>query len=200
MIHVVIVVPLALRCLDLPHVEENRAFGWDESMGTANAVATGYFIWDTLDAVFCFDAVGFVLHGFACFLIYSLSFRPFVGYYSTRCLLWETSTIFLNIHWFLDKTGKTGSPQQFVNGIVLLFTFLFVRIIWGGIVSYQFFLELLKVRDEIPALLFLVYGGGNLVLQGLNYFWFYSMIIALKKRFEKEDGSKGQKERVGNGI
>lgn len=79
--------------------------------------------------------------------------RPFLAYYCNHCLLWEVyvqptraspsasmlttqnthrSTIFLNIHWFLDKTGRTGSPLQLVNGIFLLGAFLGVRIIYGG--------------------------------------------------------------------
>jgi hypothetical protein len=33
-----------------------------------------YFIWDTLDAVFNFVDAGFVVHGVACTLIYSMSF------------------------------------------------------------------------------------------------------------------------------
>jgi hypothetical protein len=33
---------------------------------------------------------------------------------------------------FLDKTGKTGSRLQLVNGIALLSTFFCVRLVWGG--------------------------------------------------------------------
>ena len=57
--------------------------------------------------------------------------RPFLQYFSPRFLLWELSTPFLNIHWFLDKTGRTGSTFQLVNGILLLCTFFGVRIVYG---------------------------------------------------------------------
>ncbi len=33
---------------------------------------------------------------------------------------------------FLDKTGRTGSTFQLINGIALLGTFFFVRLVWGG--------------------------------------------------------------------
>lgn len=64
--------------------------------------------------------------------------------------------------------------------------------------SYDFFQTMMKIQDQIPSYLFYTYTGGNVLLQSLNYFWFvfllvrdaelmpprfYSMIVALKKRF-----------------
>jgi hypothetical protein len=34
---------------------------------------------------------------------------------------------------FLDKTGRTGSTTQLVNGVFLLVTFLGVRLVYGGL-------------------------------------------------------------------
>lgn len=34
---------------------------------------------------------------------------------------------------FLDKTGRTGSTLQLINGIVLLAAFASVRLVWGGL-------------------------------------------------------------------
>lgn len=34
---------------------------------------------------------------------------------------------------FLDKTGRTGSTFQFVNGLCLLLAFFGVRIVYGGL-------------------------------------------------------------------
>jgi hypothetical protein len=33
---------------------------------------------------------------------------------------------------FMDKMNKTGSTRQLVNGVLLLVSFFFVRIVWGG--------------------------------------------------------------------
>lgn len=52
-------------------------------------------------------------------------------------MLYELSTPFLNIHWFCDKLGLTGSKIQLYNGIALLVSFFACRIIWG---TYQSFL------------------------------------------------------------
>ena len=46
-------------------------------------------------------------------------------------MLYELSTPFLNIHWFCDKLGMTGSKLRMYNGIALLVTFFGCRIVWG---------------------------------------------------------------------
>ncbi|KAJ7047074.1 DUF887-domain-containing protein [Mycena alexandri] len=182
-LHAIIILPLALRCLALPELDADRAFGWHERSGTVQAVACGYFLWDTIDALVNFEDIGFVLHGLACLAIYLLSFQPFLAYYASRCLLWEASTVFLNIHWALDKTNRTGGTFQLVNGIFLLLTFFSVRLVYGGITSYQFFHTLYNGRHEIAPVALAITGVGNILLQGLNWFWFVKMITALRKRF-----------------
>ncbi|KAJ7286121.1 DUF887-domain-containing protein [Mycena rebaudengoi] len=165
------------------HADADRAFGWHTRSGTVQAVACGYFLWDLIDAIINFVDIGFVLHGVACLAIYLLSFKPFLAYYASRCLLWEASTFFLNIHWMLDKTGRTGSRFQLINGLLLLVTFFSVRLVYGGLVSYNFFQTLWDGRDQIPLTGTLVTGGGNVLLQALNWFWFAKMVGALRKRF-----------------
>ncbi|CAK5265086.1 unnamed protein product [Mycena citricolor] len=137
--HALIIVPLALRRLQLPELDANRAFGWNEQSGTLQAIAVAYFLWDAIDAIYNFESVGFVLHGVACTAIYLCAFKPFLAYYAARCLLWETSTIFLNNHWrfshlavltevmtlrrALDKMNRTGGTMQLLNGVFLISSF-----------------------------------------------------------------------------
>jgi hypothetical protein len=187
-LHAFIVIPLALRCIGIKALDEDRLFGWDERVGVVHAVACGYFLWDTLDAIINYTDFGFIVHGFLCLAIYTLSFKPFLAYFGVRCLLWETSTVFLNINWFLDKTNRTGSKLQLYNGILLLAAFFGVRLCYGGKVSYDFWVSLYHHRDQISTVQLAVYGGGNLVLQGLNWFWFSKMIAALRKRFNDPKG------------
>ena len=66
MIHVLIVVPLAIRCLDSPALSADRAFGWDERAGALFAIAAGYFLWDTIDMIMHFEGFGFAAHGSCC--------------------------------------------------------------------------------------------------------------------------------------
>ncbi|KAJ7137668.1 TLC domain-containing protein [Mycena epipterygia] len=198
-IHAVLIVPLALRCLALPELDADRAFGWHERSGTVQAVACGYFLWDSIDAILNFEDVGFVLHGLACLAIYLLSFQPFLAYYASRCLLWEASTFFLNIHWMLDKTNRTGSTFQFVNGLFLIATFFSVRLLYGGFTSYQFFQTLYHGRHEIPRAALAITGIGNVLLQGLNWFWLVKMVASVRKRFTTPKTGKHQNGTAENG-
>lgn len=68
-----------------------------------------YFLWDTIDAIVNFTDLGFVFHGLACVVTYSLTFvslfphltrwsvlmstfpgkKPCLQYFTCRFLLWE---------------------------------------------------------------------------------------------------------------
>jgi len=181
-IHVSVVIPLAIRCLDSPTLSADRAFGWDERAGTLFAVTAGYFLWDTIDMIIHFEALGFVAHGTACFFVYFLCFRPFLAYYGVRCLLWEGSTIFLNVHWYMDKSGFSGSRLQTINGVFLLASFTALRIVFGGYISYEFGKTVFQVYDQVPLAVALYYACGNVLLQGLNWFWLFAMLKGFKKR------------------
>ncbi|KIY65278.1 DUF887-domain-containing protein [Cylindrobasidium torrendii FP15055 ss-10] len=188
MAHCIVVLPLAVGALYIPELAQDKAFGWsDEKIGVVTAISCGYFLWDTLDAIINFTDIGFVFHGIACLLIYVGSYKPFLAYYAARCLLWEASTFFLNIHWyeFLDKTNRTGSSLQLFNGLCLLLTFFVVRIVYGGLYSPSFAHTILHARGDIPAPYLLIYGGGNILLNGLNIFWFFKMIQSIRSRFQE---------------
>jgi len=156
-------------------------------------------LWDSLDAIYNFENIGFVLHGILCLLIYLLSFKPFLAYYASRFLLWETSTVFLNIHWALDKTNRTGGIVQLINGVFLVLSFFAVRLMYGGLVSYQFFQTLYHGRHEIAPVAIAITGIGNVLLQTLNWFWLVKMIVSLRKRFASAKGAKTQNGTIENG-
>ncbi|KAH8106883.1 DUF887-domain-containing protein [Cristinia sonorae] len=181
---------LSWKSLHHPDLENDKAFGWHESIGTLDAVAVGYFFWEFADAVYNYTDFGFVMHGLICTVLYSLTFRPFLGYYSPRFLLWELSTPFLNIHWLLDKLDLTGSVYQYVNGVILLGVFFSVRIVYGLYMSFYFMLTLRDVQNDVQPLYLVLLLVGNLILNGLNLFWFYKMIATLRKRFEVDVAPK----------
>ena len=59
-------------------------------------------------------------------------------------MLYELSTPFLNIHWFCDKLGMTGSKLQLYNGIALLATFFCCRLVWGTYQSFMIYSDIYK--------------------------------------------------------
>ncbi|KAF9265569.1 DUF887-domain-containing protein [Marasmius fiardii PR-910] len=181
-VHALTVVPLAVRYFSLEALEKDKLHGWDDRVGTLQAIAVAYFLWDTLNELILADNLGFILHGLACFSIYTAAFSPFLSYFTARCLLWETSTFFLNNHWFLDKTKQTGSTCQLINGIFLIASFFCVRIVHGLWTSYNFWIAMLSA--EQPFVYYVIYCVGNVVLNGLNLLWFGKMIDSLQRRFK----------------
>ena len=136
--------------------------------------------------------------------------RPFANYYGLAFILYELSTPFLNIHWFLDKLGMTGSRLQLYNGIVLIVMFGACRLVWGTYQSFHIYADLWKavqnldassgkvgniakeaLEDEgLPVVLASVYLVSNTALIILNYYWFSKMIDAVRKRFDKPEEKK----------
>lgn len=194
LVHAALIVALSSRCLNIPTLDADRAFGFHRGSSFVMALSCGYFVWDATEAIVHYTEIGFVLHGIACLCVFLLGSRPFAQYYGVRFLFWEVSTIFLDIHWFLDKTGKTGSTLQLINGVVLLGTFSSVRLIWGSIISYDFMKTMCNVYDQLPFFFIVVYGGGNILLNLLNWFWFTKMISALRKRFPNKHKAFEHKE------
>jgi hypothetical protein len=143
--------------------------------------------------------------------------RPFANYYGLNFVLYELSTPFLNIHWFLDKFDMTGSTAQLINGILLLASFGGARLIWGSYQSWMIYwdiwqawnnqapltadcvkyayasaLETPTVCRTLTGWLALLYVGGNTALTCLNFFWYWKMIAAVRKRFVPKGGTKGK--------
>lgn len=98
----------------------------------------------------------------------------------------------------------TGSRAQLYNGFVLLFSFFSCRLVFGTYQSYMAFCDILAAvnahpgiasldppamafatnESTVPPWLAAVYLASNLTLNGLNVYWFFMMIKAVRKRFE----------------
>lgn len=105
-----------------------------------------------------------------------------------QCLTpYPTPTAFLNIHWFLDKLGKTGSTLQLVNAFFLLSSYVLARLTFGVYNSYSWFMHVnFPAKPHSPAIplhIHIFYTVGNVVLNSLNFIWFRAMIRAVQKRF-----------------
>lgn len=124
-------------------------------------------------------------------------------------MLYELSTPLLNIHWFLDKVGMTGSKVQIYNGVALIVTFFAVRLVYGAYMSVKIYSDVWNAlhlecgsiafetkgeeRDlwspstpladcPIPTWILVIYLGSHVTLNSLNVYWFAAMIRAIKKR------------------
>ncbi|RAK71324.1 TLC domain-containing protein [Aspergillus fijiensis CBS 313.89] len=110
-----------------------RVYGYTGVCGLVSACAAGYFVYDLIVSTVYIKmfGVGMLFHAISALWVFSFGFRPFVNYYSSVFILYELSSPFLNIHWFLDKVNMTGSKLQWYNGMMLLFTFFSCRLVWG---------------------------------------------------------------------
>lgn len=150
-----------------------------------------------------------------------------MNFYAPTFILYELSSPFLNIHWFCDKLNLTGSTLQFINGILLLVTFMSCRLFWGTYQSIRVFSDIwtayhagpvtlldpspktlpnttttdpstpshppmlqFAAHQTVPLWLASAYLASNLVLNGLNWFWFTKMIETLRKRFDPPLGTR----------
>ncbi|KAI8587114.1 TLC domain-containing protein [Geranomyces variabilis] len=183
--HAALIVILAYPLLSNETLLKDKIGGYDAYAGEVYAVACGYFLWDSVVCLMNIKqfGIGFALHGVSCLGVFLLSFRPFLMYYGAAFLMFELSTPFLNIHWFCDKTGRTGSTLQKVNGAILIVTFFVARIVFGFLNSYDFILTCLARIDEIPTHYVYFYGAANILLNALNVFWFSQMIKSIARRF-----------------
>ena len=130
-----------------------------------------------------------------------------MNFYACNFILWELSTPFLNIHWFLDKLDMTGSSIQLYNGLALISTFFSCRLVYGTYQSFLIFKDIWHAVGNNPALphleetqtgtmrfvtenttvpvwLAVAYLASNITLNSLNSYWFFKMIQALYKRFQ----------------
>ncbi|KAJ5678722.1 hypothetical protein N7462_006966 [Penicillium macrosclerotiorum] len=110
-----------------------RVFGYTGGCGLIQALAVGYFIYDLIVSAVHLQmfGIGMLFHAVSALWVFSLGFRPFLNYYAPVFILYELSSPFLNIHWFLDKVNMTGSRAQWYNGMALLSVFFCCRLVWG---------------------------------------------------------------------
>ncbi|KAM0437393.1 hypothetical protein ACHAPT_001755 [Fusarium lateritium] len=191
---------------------EERIWGYTGAAGFIQALAAGYFLWDLIVTSLNLDVFGLgtLAHAVAALLVYSLGFRPFLNHYACVFILWELSTPFLNVHWFMDKVGMTGTRAQLYNGLMLLFTFFSCRLVYGTYSSFRVFrdvwaginahpdvetltapiMSFAHQDSTVPVWLGAAYLASNITLNSLNFYWFFMMIRAVRKRFEPSSDSQ----------
>ncbi|KAJ2009910.1 hypothetical protein GGI04_000009 [Coemansia thaxteri] len=183
-IHAITVVLLAIPIFFKQELLNDKLYGFDN-----------YASW--VYAIVCGDAqklgAGFVVHAFASFGVYILSYKPSLQYYGASFIMFEVSTIFLNNSWWMDKLGMTGSRLQLYNAIALLSTYFVVRLVFGPYMSYRLFEDLKAHGTNTSVAVYYFYRIANHSIILLSYYWFYLMVSAVRKRFAPSKGVKEEK-------
>ncbi|KAL2824640.1 TLC domain-containing protein [Aspergillus cavernicola] len=224
-----------------------RVFGYTGSCALISSLAVGYFIYDLIVSTIYLRmfGIGMFFHAVCALWVFSFGYGPFLNYYAPVFILYELSSPFLNIHWFLDKVNMTGSSLQWYNGMALLIVFFCCRLIWGtwqSVIVYMDMFEALKqtwspspsltlfspvditaqvfqprsdgslcineacvkanaqiskyskyTAGGVPTWLVFTYITSNIILNGLNYYWFSKMIETVMKRFRGPSTSDSQR-------
>lgn len=152
---------------------QQRIWAYDGASSFVQSMAAGYFLWDFVTTLCFLDVfgLGLLAHASSALTVYTFGFvrplpslkqpppladprppqqRPFLHYYSPVFILYELSTPFLNMHWFFDKVGMTGTRAQLYNGLVLLFTFASCRLVWGTYQSTVVYGDMWKALRATP--------------------------------------------------
>ncbi|ODV94231.1 hypothetical protein PACTADRAFT_51105 [Pachysolen tannophilus NRRL Y-2460] len=194
----IIILIMLIPALQNPYLENDRVFGYTPYSGLLTSFAVGYFIWDAIISIL-YSAFGFFLHGLTSSIVFGIGLTPYIMYYSPIFLLFELSNPFLNLRWFGIKfPGSFSAIFQLINNIILITIFFFMRIGWGWYQVFRLALDFYQVRNDprfnlTYSIIILVC---NFILDILNVYWFYRMVLVairiLKQMFcsKKETESK----------
>lgn len=128
----------------------------------------------------------------------------------------ELSTPFVNIHWFLNKSGKAGSTFQIINGILLTVIFAGCRLVWGSYLTVVFFRDVwtalhapksswteydysslerpLVLEHRAPWWLASMFMVSNAVLMSLSAFWSTRTIVTIQKHIRTRRSRRDRSE------
>ena len=153
-------------------------------------ISCGYFLYDFIIALSSFD-IPFLIHGGMSSIIYLHAYgQSFCLQLGCFFLLYEFSTIFLNIRAIMIASGN--GKHKFFPLIEKLFfgTFMFFRMVLG--LGYSIFVTIPvltslvlsgKSHSDIATILFIV---ANIAINGLNVMWSKAMIDILLGRGKRD--------------
>lgn len=172
--------------------DQDTLFGYSWFTAQYFSISIGFFLWDTLISAIYYSEYGayFLMHAIGCLIAYFGSLYPFAMYYGARFMLFELSTPFLHFHWFLDKTGNSGSLYQWINGFMLVNFYFWVRLVFGIRLSCEFVVEIITRSKEILIEYQILYCSVTVLLNILNIIWFKRMAKTFYKRITIRQDSK----------
>lgn len=158
----------------------------------SNVVLAGYLTSDLIFVLYNYPNLGgidVVLHHIA-----FLYCATVAGYFQLHPFMFgwlivgESSTVFLNMRWFLIKSGYTDNPFFKLNQLAFVLVFFFTRFcVYGAGLVYQ--IDMLgQMPEYIPK--WAVYSTMAFVVIGffLNMAWMYKIIQAVRRPHKKTSG------------
>lgn len=178
---------------------DERLFGGSTGAAQLAAFSLGYFAWDVQVCVAHFGSEYgpvFVVHGvMSAVAMASSALGGFCLWFVPRALLFELSTLFLNAHWFMEKTSTGGSALRLANDAIALVSYLGVRVGYGSAVFAGGARDLAKVGVARIGWTRLI---GAVVLMAaswsLNALWSFKLLQQAYLLLAPSSITKGQEE------
>jgi len=196
--HCLITTVLALALVfdgTLGATSETKIHGHSDLGDVLFSLSAGYFAWDIGLVLAASEGLAYLFHGLSCFIIYFFVLRPSLMYYGACFLLFEASTVFLNVRGTFAQMRKVTplSHRQeklaSMNDVAFFFVFFCCRILWGYTQSYDFWVTMLSNPGALPTVQLVTYLVLNLGLNSLNTLWFSRMVKILMRGLRGPRGS-----------
>ncbi len=193
LINCVFVVPLAWYLLATDHqLASDRFFSQSRGGNVLVALAAGFFVFDLTHSVFDFQGVPFFLHAVLCSAVYCLALLlPFCQYYGCVFLLFELSTVWLNVMWYVKFVFDLSDKSLVYRICATMFaiSFFAARIVYGNYNNVFFFADVWRRLDEFNVPVLALFLTANVILTLLNAYWFWRIIsvIIMGKKINKEE-------------
>lgn len=200
LVNCILTVPLAFYMLSINSgglsVDRITGSTWLSSFLLASAA--GYFLFDVTQSFFDYHGHAFLMHALVCSYVYTGSLvTPFVQYYGCVFLLFESSTIFLNVGWYLKNVYEVPSNSwpMMINNFFFASFFFLSRIAYGFYQSYHFIVDLFALRAQNGAIptMGLMFMAVNIFLCALNLFWFYKIVRMITRSSSDKTRTKSKK-------
>lgn len=195
--------------LFLPNFTYNIATYQNDYCSMITSLSAGYFVWDLIVCLKYIHIYGlqFLIHAIVALYGSLVPLMPVCQVWVPKFLVYEASTPFVNINWYIMQltSSQPGSnlkpasvPMWFnaLNGICLMVVFFVIRIIWGNCAQMMYFYQMFKYRHDMTNLkqnLCYVLALVTLVLNMLNFFWFFKMVKIAKKLAGNNDTNNKKK-------
>lgn len=184
--------PNASNVLQDPSMKQDLLYGTSAASRRCIAVASAYFFYDVYICITRYSENGlpFLIHGLLCSLAYTYPLLSGNMHYQGACfLMWELSTPFLYFRWTLIKTKRTDGILMSIANVLFALAFFGCRIVAGPLQSWEYYQasekeiasrSFYQKDNAIPLVFLYAYRLAMVILNGLNYYWFYNIVrIAL---------------------
>ena len=164
-------------------------FGFSPRAQRAYAFSCAFFIWDAMVCLRDRWGFGFVCHAVACTFCYAAGMQPFLHHIGCFFLLYEASTPFLHLRWFMRVAGRGESAAYVRVSQAFAAAFGFVRIVLGLPISAAWWTRMVPLLGSsagaarlaehgISPVVVVLYLACNIILNFLNIAWFKKIAVA----------------------